>query len=61
MDREELERRYVRKPKPHQKPAPLHTYWFAYKGGEFVGEVKLTNDTKSRYEAMGYVFKRRRA
>jgi hypothetical protein len=55
------ERRYVRKPNERSKPqTPITSYYYAYLDEEFKGEVKLTNDTKKRYEAMGYTFKRRR-
>lgn len=61
MNPDDLKRRYVRKPKPESKIADLSTSrWYAYDAsGDFKGEVLLTNDTKKRYEAKGFTFRRK--
>lgn len=59
MNKEEHARRYIRTPKPESRI--VDSYYYAYKDGVFIEEVRLTHDTKKRYEAMGYTFKRRKA
>ncbi|MFF8831345.1 hypothetical protein [Streptomyces sp. NPDC015131] len=42
------------------KPMDIVSYYYAYKDGKFVAEVKLTSQSKRRYEDMGWEFKRRK-
>lgn len=52
--------KHARKPKAESK-INIDSYYYAYKDGVFIEEVRLNHDTKKRYEAMGYTFKRRKA
>lgn len=59
MSRAETERRYVRQPKPESKLGLSTTrmYWAYDKNGHNKGQVKLSADSKKRYEGMGWTFK----
>lgn len=59
MSAEDIQRMYVRTPKPESKTSlRVDRLWWAYdKDGNNRGQVRLTNSSKKRYEDMGFTFK----
>lgn len=59
MTAEDIQRKYVRQPKEASKVGMrVDRLWWAYdKDGNNRGQVRLTNNSKKRYEDMGFTFR----